>query len=119
MSHPSRPRIRLLHRADIALGPGKAELLEGIAELGSIAAAGRRMGMSYPRAWLLIETMNRCFREPVVEATKGGVNGGGAVVTPFGLTVLKRFHRLEEHAAREFDDLLAPSSSGKRTSRRA
>lgn len=107
MVNQSRPRIRLLHRSDIALGPGKVELLNGIAELGSIAAAGRRMGMSYRRAWLLIDTMNRCFREPLVEANKGGVQGGGARITPFGLIVLERFHRLENLAAREFDHLLA------------
>jgi molybdate transport system regulatory protein len=102
------PRVRLLHRGEIALGPGKVELLEGIVELGSIAAAGRRMKMSYRRAWLLIDTMNRSFREPIVAASKGGVDGGGALVTPFGLTVLARFHQLEERAAAEFDELLAP-----------
>ncbi len=100
-------RVRLLHRSEIALGPGKVELLEGIAELGSIAAAGRRMGMSYRRAWLLIDTMNRCFREPLVEASKGGVNGGGARITAFGRSVLRRYHRLERHAVREFRDLIA------------
>ena len=60
-------RLHVLHRSEIALGPGKAELLEGIDELDSIAAAGR-MGMTYRRAWLLVETMNRCFREPLVAA---------------------------------------------------
>lgn len=110
MSKSSHPRIRLLNGSDIALGPGKVELIEGIAELGSIAAAGRRMGMSYRRAWLLVSTMNRCFREPLLEAAKGGVHGGGARVTDFGRTVLARYRRLEAHAARQFDDLLAPPS---------
>lgn len=108
MSKSSHPQIRVLHGREIALGPGKVELIEGIAELGSIAAAGRRMGMSYRRAWLLVSTMNRCFREPLVEAAKGGVRGGGARVTAFGRTALRRYRRLEGHAAREFDELLAP-----------
>jgi molybdate transport system regulatory protein len=109
----SSPRIRLLHRAEIALGPGKVELLELIDSLGSISAAGRQMGMSYRRAWLLIDTMNRCFRQPVVEASKGGVNGGGASVTPFGLRVLNHYHRLETHAAREFEKLLTAATPGR------
>jgi len=104
----SHARLRLLRGSEIALGPGKVELIEGIAELGSIAAAGRRMGMSYRRAWMLVATMNRCFRRPVVEATKGGIHGGGARVTPFGLMVLAQYHELEGHAARQFDALLAP-----------
>ena len=106
MPTSSRLRLRLLHGGDIALGPGKVDLLEGIAELGSIAAAGRRMHMSYRRAWLLVETMNRCFREPLVEASKGGVSGGGAHVTRFGLEVLARYRRLETLAAREFAEML-------------
>lgn len=110
VANQSQPRIRLLYHSEIALGPGKVELLEGIGRLGSIAAAGRQMQMSYRRAWLLIDTMNRCFREPLVEAKKGGLQGGGASITSFGLTVLGRYHRLEARAAREFDDLLAPST---------
>ena len=65
-------RLRILLGRDIAIGPGKADLLEGIRDTGSIAAAGRRLGMSYKRAWLLVETMNRCFSRPMVEALKGG-----------------------------------------------
>ena len=81
-------RLRILYDDDTAIGPGKATLLENIEETGSIAAAGRRMGMTYRRAWLLVDTMNRCFREPVVLAAKGGVGGGGATVTDFGRAVL-------------------------------
>ena len=65
-------RLRIVLGRDIAVGPGKADLLEGIRETGSIAAAGRRLGMSYKRAWLLVDTMNRCFSKPLVEAIKGG-----------------------------------------------
>lgn len=64
---------------DIAIGPGKADLLSAIAETGSIAAAGRRLDMSYRRAWLLVETMNRCFRAPLVEAAKGGARAAAPI----------------------------------------
>src|SRR3546814_20746579 len=74
-------RLRIVLEPAGAIWPGKADRLQGIKETGSIAAAGRRMGMSYKRAWYLVETMNRCFRSPVVEAAKGGRSGGGAVLT--------------------------------------
>ena len=67
-----------------ALGPGKIRLLEAIAKTGSISQAGRKLGMSYRRAWLLVDDMNNCFRDPVIEAQPGGAHGGGAVLTPFG-----------------------------------
>lgn len=89
-------RLRLVLEPDIAIGPGKADILDGIAETGSIAAAGRRMGMSYKRAWLLVETMNRCFREPLVETSRGGRDRGGAVLTETGREVLDRYRRMEE-----------------------
>lgn len=88
-------RLRVVLGRDIALGPGKADLLDGIRETGSIAAAGRRMGMSYKQAWLLIDTMNRCFTKPVVEAVKGGKSGGGAHLTPLGEQVLARYRRMQ------------------------
>src|ERR1700730_6297389 len=78
------PRLRILLGSSIAIGPGKAALLELIGETGSIAAAGRRMGMSYRRAWVLAKTMNACFREPLIEAAKGGIGGGGGRLTPKG-----------------------------------
>jgi molybdate transport system regulatory protein len=93
------PRIRILLGSSIAIGPGKAAVLEAIGETGSIAAAGRRMGMSYRRAWLLAKTMNACFREPLVEATKGGVGGGGARLTEMGREVLALYRAMEDHAA--------------------
>jgi molybdate transport system regulatory protein len=93
-------RLRVVLERDIAIGPGKADLLEGIAATGSIAAAGRRMGMSYKRAWLLVGTMNRCFRAPLVEAAKGGTSGGGARLTPLGTEVLTAYRRMEGRAER-------------------
>jgi molybdate transport system regulatory protein len=83
---------------EIAMGPGKADLLQGIKETGSIAGAGRRLRMSYRRAWLLVETMNACFKAPLVEARKGGKTGGTAVLTKTGEDVLARYRRIEETA---------------------
>jgi molybdate transport system regulatory protein len=88
-------RLRIVLEPDVAIGPGKADLLEGIRDTGSIAAAGRRLGMSYKRAWLLVETMNRCFQRPLVEASKGGRAGGGARLTELGQEVLARYRRME------------------------
>lgn len=81
-------KLRLVLGPEIAFGPGKAELLKGIQETGSISAAGRKQGMSYKRAWQLVDTMNRDFREPLVVASKGGQSGGGAALTPAGRKVL-------------------------------
>ena len=93
------PRIRILLASSIAIGPGKAALLHAISETGSIAAAGRQMGMSYRRAWLLAKTMNACFREPLIDAVKGGVGGGGARLTAMGQEVLSLYRTMEDHAA--------------------
>lgn len=106
-----RLRLRVIFEPDVVLGPGKADLLEGIRETGSISAAGRRMKMSYKRAWDLIDAMNRFFREPVVHTSKGGSGGGGASLTPFGEEVLATYRRIErrsaEAVARELDWLHA------------
>jgi len=91
----------------ISLGPGKADLLQGIAETGSIAAAGRRLGMSYKRAWSLVETLNGMFQEPLVAATKGGASGGGAALTATGEAVLARYRAIQERAARAAAEELA------------
>ncbi|MEM7250189.1 MAG: LysR family transcriptional regulator [Pseudomonadota bacterium] len=88
-------RLRVQMGPDIAIGPGKADILEGIKETGSIAGSGRRLGMSYKRAWLLVETMNGCFREPLVESHRGGNSRGGAVLTPAGEQVLDHYRRME------------------------
>lgn len=80
---------------ELAIGPGKADLLDAITATGSISAAGRRLGLSYRRAWLMADTMNRCWREPLVATAHGGARGGGARLTPLGETVLRRYRDLE------------------------
>jgi molybdate transport system regulatory protein len=109
-----KPRLRILLGAAIAIGPGKADLLDAIDRCGSISAAARELGMSYRRAWQLGDVMNRSFRERLVEAGTGGKRGGGAVLTPFGREVLARYRAMEEKAAksiaaevRSFQRLLA------------
>lgn len=91
--------VRLSLRLDFTpggrLGPGKAELLDAIAQTGSISAAGRAMKMSYRRAWLLVDDLNRMFRQPLVEAQPGGARGGGARLTPFGHEVVARYRAIE------------------------
>lgn len=100
------------------MGPGKADLLDAIAATGSISAAGRRMGMSYRRAWMLVETMNTSFAEPLVQAAKGGPHGGGAALTPAGVDILKRYRAMERKAEtllapqmKAFRKLMAPKSA--------
>jgi molybdate transport system regulatory protein len=93
-------RLRIVLAPDIAIGPGKADLLQGIQETGSIAAAGRRMGMSYKRAWYLVVTMNGHFSGPLVTASKGGPKGGGAALTALGEQVLTSYRRMEQRTHR-------------------
>jgi molybdate transport system regulatory protein len=94
--------VRLTVRVDFgaqrALGPGKIRLLEAIGKTGSISRAGRALGMSYRRAWLLIDDMNRSFRAPVVATQPGGVRGGGAALTPFGLELIENYRAVETRA---------------------
>lgn len=109
-NNPARPlHLRIALFGDFAIGPGKADLLEGIRETGSIAAAGRRMKMSYKRAWSLVEAMNAAFREPVVETERGGSSRGGARLTRTGEEVLFTYRRMMdkagEAAAPEIDTL--------------
>ena len=91
-------RLRLYFAPGEMMGPGKAELLEHIRETGSISAAGRVMGMSYKRAWSLVEVMNAMFHEPVVESSRGGPKGGGAHLTGTGEAVLSHYRALEAAA---------------------
>ena len=91
-------KLRVLRDGDIAMGPGKAALLEAIQEAGSISAAARSLDMSYRRAWLLVDVMNRSFREPLVSSAAGGRQGGGAVVTGMGLRVLAQYRAMEAAA---------------------
>jgi molybdate transport system regulatory protein len=88
-------RLRVVLNTNVAIGPGKADILEGIRDTGSIAAAGRRMKMSYKRAWLLVETMNAFFKEPLVATSRGGQARGGASLTPAGERVLAAYRSME------------------------
>ena len=94
----ARFRLRITKGDAIAIGPGKVDLLEAINGAGSLTAAAKNLGMSYRRAWLLVDTMNRCFREPVVRTEAGGVRGGGTLLTELGRDVVKRYRRAEAAA---------------------
>jgi molybdate transport system regulatory protein len=93
-----KARFRVIRGEDIALGPGKAELLELLIQTGSLNEAARRLDMSYMRAWTLVKTMNQCFREPVAVAARGGKQGGGMKVTATGRRVLALYQELESTA---------------------
>ncbi|HTV46772.1 MAG TPA: LysR family transcriptional regulator [Stellaceae bacterium] len=93
-----RLTLRIDFDQDRAIGPGKIKLLELIDSLGSIAAAGRQMGMSYRRAWLLVDSVNHCFRQPVVASQAGGQNGGGASLTELGHAVVQHYRAVEAAA---------------------
>jgi molybdate transport system regulatory protein len=110
----TRLRIRLHFETGTMFGPGKADLLSLIAETGSIAAAGRRLGMSYKRAWGLVETMNDMFCDPLVESSRGGAKHGGATLTDTGRRVLALYRSLEANTRSassselgRFEDMLA------------
>jgi molybdate transport system regulatory protein len=92
---PLKLKVMLFCGEVTAMGPGKADLLEAIEREGSISGGGRAMGMSYRRAWSLVDTMNRCWTEPLVKTAVGGGAGGGARLTPFGAAVLKAYRELE------------------------
>ena len=81
------------------MGPGKAELIARIGHTGSISAAARAMGMSYRRAWQLVDALNKDYREPVIATAIGGTRGGGAKVTPFGKRLVARFRAMEKKAS--------------------
>ena len=91
--------VRIDLDAEGRIGPGKIQLLENIHECGSISAAGRTMDMSYKRAWDLVDEINRICRQAAVERQTGGKNGGGAALTPFGLSLVKRYRKIERDAA--------------------
>jgi molybdate transport system regulatory protein len=92
-------KTQLMLGDEIALGPGKAELLEWIDRAGSISAAAKGMGLSYRRAWLMVDTMNRCFKAPLVSAAHGGAKGGGASLTNEGRSVLSDYRALVSELA--------------------
>ena len=91
----SRFRLRIGSDRELALGPGKVSLLEAIEETGSISAAGRKLGMSYRRAWLLVDAMNRAFQLPVITTVTGGREGGGTELTATGQEIVRRYRKIE------------------------
>lgn len=124
--HTAAVSVRLRFGEEARLGPGKIALLEAVARTGSIAAAGREMTMSYRRAWLLIDSLNRMFDAPVVLASPGGANGGGAALSPLGHALVAAYRSMEAEAVdavrRHFDALLprmtvepAAAAGGQRT----
>lgn len=98
MPHPEPlvlTRLRVQRGAEIALGPGKVDLLDAIERTGTLAGAAEEMGMSYMRAWKLVRTMNACFRAPLVETARGGTARGGASLTETGRAVRDLYRRME------------------------
>jgi molybdate transport system regulatory protein len=120
--HSLHPRFRIFSGTVIAFGPGKADLLEALEKTGSITKASARLGMSYMRAWTLIRTMNRCFKEPLVMAIRGGMRGGGgAKLSEAGRQVLALYRRIEIRSLnnvqpdwRKFQKLLKRESAPKK-----
>lgn len=106
MRYKSSVKIRLYLNDKVALGPGKADLLDAIVQHGSISAAGRAMGMSYKRAWDLVNTMNECFTQPMVITAKGGSHGGGAEVTELGKLILTQYRQAQYNAERAVEQQL-------------
>jgi molybdate transport system regulatory protein len=106
------PRLRIMvDGTRRRLGPGKMDLLEAVGETGSISGAGRSLGMSYRRAWLLVDEVNRMFRRPVVVANAGGTNGGGAELTDFGRALVAAYRRIEDRTRVAIREELAPFES--------
>lgn len=112
MNKPAPPsglgHLRVVLSESAYIGPGRADLLEGIAATGSISAAGKAMGMSYKRAWGLVQALNEGFGRPLVETARGGAGQGGALLTPLGQNVLARYRAMETAAeAAIADDVTA------------
>ena len=103
----ARLSIRIDLGPDWRIGPGKVQLLEAIAEHGSISAAGRALDMSYRRAWLLVEDINKSFGRPVIEAQIGGKAGGGARLSAFGTDVVAHYRAIERAAEKAAAPFLA------------
>ena len=98
-----QPRIRVHHAGEIALGPGKVELLGYVAETGNLSEAARRMKMSYMKAWLLVQIMNRSFRKPLIQLERGGAQGGGSGITETGREVLALYRQMHEESLRAME----------------
>ena len=103
-SFSCRPRFRVMAGSLIALGPGKVDLLEAIEREGSISQAARSMELSYRRAWDMVETMNQCFKKPLVKSVTGGSKGGGAQLTDSGKKMIVLFRSMEKQAETAMDE---------------
>jgi molybdate transport system regulatory protein len=102
------PRLRIAMGKGLMLGPGKVDLLEAIERRGSISAASREMGMSYRRAWLLVDALNTMFGKPLVVAAPGGAHGGGAQITELGKNIAGAYRRIEQRTNATIREELAP-----------
>ena len=96
-------RLRVRRGAHVAIGPGKVALLEAIAATGSISAAAKSLDMSYRRAWLLIDEMNACLKQPAVTTATGGKSGGGTLLTPTGAALVTQYRAIERKAEAAVD----------------
>jgi len=109
------------HDTELAIGPGKVALLEAIEETGSITSSARKLGMSYRRAWLLVEETNHCLVRPAVATATGGQRGGGSTLTPVGVELVRRYRALERATAlaveRNLKSLMRDVSRGKRSAK--
>jgi molybdate transport system regulatory protein len=105
-------KLQIYCGEEIAMGPGKADLLEAIARHGSISAAAKAMDMSYRRAWLLVDTMNRCWQGPLIEAVAGGSRDRGARVTALGDKVLALYRQMEAKATSGADAMFGQNLAG-------
>ncbi len=101
---PLKLKAQIFCGGEPAIGPGKADLLEAIDREGSISAAGRAMGMSYRRTWLLVDSLNRCWKDRVVDTTAGGGHDKGARLTGFGRAVLDAYRAFEARLAEAAED---------------
>jgi molybdate transport system regulatory protein len=109
-----RLSISVVFESGARIGSGKFRLLQSVHDSGSISGAARDMGMSYKRAWVLLDSINQAFTEPVVVASPGGAGGGGARLTPFGLEVLARYRKIADRtAALAVDDLVVMAEHAK------
>src|SRR5580698_9937631 len=95
-----RFRMRIRQAESVAIGPGKVDLLEAVQQHGSISAAARSLGMSYRRAWLLIDELNRSLKAPATHSEQGGQSGGGCTLTPVGERIIHLYREVEVEAQR-------------------
>lgn len=107
MSARARFRLRIYNDSVVAVGPGKVDLLEAIAQTGSISAAARSLKMSYRRAWMLVETLNQSLEQPAVVTVTGGTHGGGARLSEVGEEIIRRYRAIEVAAMQAAADDIA------------